>query len=266
MGPKRTSFTVHAAIVADLSAPLNALINGSMGEAKDGVVVLDDMNEQTFVRFCEYAYLGDYTPAQRGNVPSIEKKALSLADDEDTFPSFGLKKKKKGKSPFAVEDLGDETHCRHCGGRTEQIFWDEFQKRDYLVIGARFQAGENREGDIDVLLCHAHVYVFADKYDIANLRILALDKLHHALQSFKAVGGQTKSLVELLRFSYSNDNTRDNSVGQDLDDLRSMVINYVARVFEKVAGDDIFLELMEEGGPLARDLTNLLVKRITLRC
>jgi hypothetical protein len=85
------------------------------------------------------------------------------------------------------------------------------------------------------------------------------------LLSFKAAGSQTESIIDLIRFSYSNANTRDNEAGQDIDSLRRMVVHFVACVFENVAMDDNFLALMEEGGPLARDLAGLLVKRITCR-
>ena len=35
-------------------------MNGSMREAIGGVATLEEVDEQTFVRFCEYAYMGDY--------------------------------------------------------------------------------------------------------------------------------------------------------------------------------------------------------------
>ncbi|KUJ14614.1 uncharacterized protein LY89DRAFT_117356 [Mollisia scopiformis] len=75
---------------------------------------------------------------------------------------------------------------------------------------------------------------------------------------------QTESIVDLVRFSYSNVNTRDTEVGQDIDSLRRMVIHFVACVFEKIGMNESFLVLMEEGGPLARDLASMLAKRITL--
>ncbi len=42
-----------------------------------------------------------------------------------------------------------------------------------------------------------------------------------------------------------------------------MVVHFVACVFEKVATDENFLALIEEGGSLAKDLADLLVKRMT---
>jgi len=238
---------------------------------------MDDTDEQTFVRFCEYAYTGDYTPAQ-SEFPLASKNATTLfstVDDEECFrSSSSKKKKKKGKSSFAFDGLDEpdesveaiEPYCGRCNNRKEQILWDEFQIRDYSVISPRFRPRENFEeckSNTSPFLYHARIYVFADKYDITTLRNLALDKLHQTLRSFKAAGIQTESLVDLIRFSYSNDNTRDNEAGQDVDGLRKMVVHFVACVFENVVKDENFLALMEDGGPLPRDLVGLLAKRIT---
>ncbi|PVH69385.1 hypothetical protein DL98DRAFT_661718 [Cadophora sp. DSE1049] len=67
-GPDRKLCTIHTAVVESLSGPLAVMMNGSMHEAIDGVATLEDVDEQTFVRFCEYAYMGDYTPAQQQHV------------------------------------------------------------------------------------------------------------------------------------------------------------------------------------------------------
>jgi hypothetical protein len=172
VGPDRKSFIVHAALVADHSAPLARLINGSMCEAKDGIVILDDVDEQTFIRFCEYAYMGDYTPAQNEIVLLASKDGKALlppAEDED-FLTYSSKKKKKekGKSSFSFDDLDVEAQCGHCSHGTKQTLWDEFRSRDYSVVSPRFRPrGNLKECKVDpsLFLCHARVYVFADKYD-----------------------------------------------------------------------------------------------------
>lgn len=110
---------------------------------------------------------------------------------------------------------------------------------------------------------HARVYVFANKYDIPELHILVLDKLHQALCSYKVAENQMGKVIDLTQFSYSNDNTRDNEAGQVRDSLRSMVVHFVVCVFETIEKNDSFLALVEKGGFFERDLTGLLGKRIT---
>lgn len=41
----------HAALIADCSAPLDRMINGHLSEAQQGYALLDDVDEDTFVRF-----------------------------------------------------------------------------------------------------------------------------------------------------------------------------------------------------------------------
>lgn len=274
--PERKPFTIHTAVVEDHSAPLAVLMNGLMREATDGIAILDDIDEQTFVRFCEYAYMGDYTPAQRQLVLAASKvnraelpaPVKDYSDDFFGFPSSKKEKKEKKKSASVFSGFDSvEKSCGQCGREAPmQILWDEFQRRDYSVVSPKFRPRENLEECEDnagPFLCHARVYVFADRYDIAGLRILALDKLHQALCSFKAAGNQMGKVIDLPQFCYSNDNTRDNEAGQDIDRLRSMVVHFVVCVFEIIVKDNSFLELMEEGGRFARDLTGLLGKRIT---
>jgi len=245
------------------------MMNGSMREAIDGVATLEGVDEQTFERFCEYAYMGDYTPAQQQNVLAsfnfdggeIPTHMGDLA--EGVFAASKKFKKKKDVSRFAGYDDVEEScgQCVLCGQRGRgvptKILWDEFQRRKYSAAIPKFRPrefldeSEYKDGPFH---CHARVYVFAEMYEIADLRSLALDKLHQALCSFKVAAGQMGSVIDLVRFSYCNDNTRDNEAGQDIDSLRRMIVLFVVCVFGTIVKDDRFPGLMEAGGCFARRL------------
>lgn len=60
VGPNKRVFTIHSALVASLSPVLERLVNGDMLEAKTGSVVWEHVDEQTFVRFSQYAYMKTY--------------------------------------------------------------------------------------------------------------------------------------------------------------------------------------------------------------
>lgn len=62
VGEGKKPIVAHAAAIADQSPALNALINGRMAEAQTRSVIFDDMPEEDFIRFCQFAYTGDYTP------------------------------------------------------------------------------------------------------------------------------------------------------------------------------------------------------------
>ena len=64
LGPNKSLYMVHTALLAYHSVPLDALVNGEMREAQDGLVFWEEEDEATFVRFCEYAYTGDYRPGE----------------------------------------------------------------------------------------------------------------------------------------------------------------------------------------------------------
>lgn len=122
----------------DHSAPLAALMNGLMPEATDGIATLEDIDEQTFVRFCEYAYMGDYTPAQRqlvlaaSQVDRAESPTPTRGYTEEYFRASKKKEKKKKKSASVFGGFdGVEESCGQCGREAPmQILWDEFRRRD----------------------------------------------------------------------------------------------------------------------------------------
>ena len=79
IGHDQRKLTIHAGLVHNLSAPLNALMNGSMKEALCRTATIDDVEEDTFIAFCEFAYRGKY------NTPCRE--------DEDNDSHFDVESK-----------------------------------------------------------------------------------------------------------------------------------------------------------------------------
>ncbi|RYP15278.1 hypothetical protein DL765_005802 [Monosporascus sp. GIB2] len=75
VGPERKEFVVHSLPFSRLSRALDALINGDISEACEGIAVWDDMDSDTFVRFSEFAHSGDYT------TPKIELRTESYEHD-----------------------------------------------------------------------------------------------------------------------------------------------------------------------------------------
>lgn len=69
VGSERRLLTIHAGLVQNLSSPLYALINnGHMEESLSREAVLDDIDEDTFIAFCEYGYRGSYSsPSRKDN-------------------------------------------------------------------------------------------------------------------------------------------------------------------------------------------------------
>ncbi|ATZ46449.1 hypothetical protein BCIN_01g10410 [Botrytis cinerea B05.10] len=54
-------FFVHEEAITQLSKPLEALMRGGMTESQAGCTVWDDVSKETFERFVQFAYTGDYS-------------------------------------------------------------------------------------------------------------------------------------------------------------------------------------------------------------
>ncbi|KAJ9653420.1 hypothetical protein H2201_009145, partial [Coniosporium apollinis] len=301
VGQDRKLFTVHAALVAHHSKSLSVLVDGHMLEAKEGCVLLEDVDEYTFVRFSQYAYTGDYIAADPDTVldSSIIATTSSAPDDAahnqadldvavphpdpenlaeltpvadgqlDDPWSWGVTKKdkKKGKKgrvylfDEAAESLKDAGPASKTVRSKRLELWDDFRGKSYAISAPSFQPRRNSETCEDyteVFLCHARLYVFADKYDIDTLKRLSLHKLQRTLAIFTLYNERVGDVVELMRYSYSNTADRSGTI----DDLRLLVVHYAACVVEDLIQSAQFQSLLADIGQLARDLVGQMLKRL----
>ncbi|KAI1489643.1 hypothetical protein F5X96DRAFT_599630 [Biscogniauxia mediterranea] len=106
VGPDKKAFMLHADLVAHLSKPLAVLINGKMKEAREGYAELPEVDERTFVRFCQFAYTGDYKVSA--------STSSEIADTPSTF----------------IPNTGFPSSSRSITSR----LWDSFKERTYTVF------------------------------------------------------------------------------------------------------------------------------------
>ncbi|KAF7514098.1 hypothetical protein GJ744_004423 [Endocarpon pusillum] len=282
VGKDRTCLTVPKCLAKDLSDPLHAMMtNEHMEEARKGEARLEDVEESTFVGFCEFAYTGDYrsrvkdpepdvqsnndAPSEEEAVPAIaaadEKlmaaEALAAFDsmvEEAEQTSFvgskKVKKVKKGKKQSGTEKFWDDQ------SKTEKL-WDDFKllRFDDSVRTNEQPAPLNSDPSIShrptaSLLYHVKLYVFAQKYLIHKLRILALRHLHGCLRNLALTKRDTGDILEILEFAYTN---TDRGQSND-DDLRRLIVHYAACEADILKQDAGLRGLLEEYGELACDL------------
>ncbi len=112
-----------------------------------------------------------------------------------------------------------------------------------------------------VFLGHASLYVFSEKYGVESLRALTLKKLHNTLVTFTLYPARIGDIVKLISYTYSSEHTPDHE--DRVDDLRALVIHYVACEVDTIAESELFLSLLEEGGPFVRDFWRKVKERIT---
>ena len=117
----------------------------------------------------------------------------------------------------------------------------------------------------EVFLSHARLYVFAEKYDIEPLRMLALDELHATLvvATYTLYAERTGDIVELLRYVYAN----TGEPREGVEDMRTLMTLYLGQAMDKLMKDPNFAKLMvEDRGdlpPLLGDFMKMVAKRIS---
>ncbi|KAH9872142.1 hypothetical protein IAQ61_004977 [Plenodomus lingam] len=103
VGQEGKPIVVHAAAIAATSQQLDALIDGGMEESATRCARIKDVKVDDFIRFCEYAYRGDYTtPPWEEDLP--EPSATSSKGQQNRDNPWGslASKKKKSKKGSVV--------------------------------------------------------------------------------------------------------------------------------------------------------------------
>lgn len=274
VGHEKHSFKIHSSAVAEQSDALNNLINGTMIEAQVGRVVWEDLSVKTFVRFIQFAYLGDYpTPASipmmglNGAVTLAAPAAPVFTFQSSITPAetkvlnhFGTM-----KSPF--EDQTSTTKAEKMPAKT--IEEHTFKNLNYpaRVPAVDFfkscKPRSNRANDdfTPVFIAHAELYIFAEKYGIKILKQTTLHKLHKTLAIYTINPDNIGAIVELIRYTFSEDNTlaQENHV----DDLRELVFAYVTSQLKVIRECEQFLALLEEGGAFVKRVWLTLIKQMS---
>lgn len=268
---------VHSAAIAATSQQLDALINGGMGEAAMRCARIEDIQFDDFIRFCEYAYRGDYTTPPWEDIlqePNLESSSCGKNEDDDARGSLLSKKKKRYKkwcvetAPDVYEDLPvpAEPEPEPQWGASpisRAPFRTQFNSRIYLDGGGlkaqilqQFEPKPNTAVDQNftpVLLAHARLYCFAHLRLIEPLRALTLHKLHMTLMNFKLFTARVGDIIELARFAYSNADLPDRRDDGTVDDLRKLVVEYVVCEIDTIGKCDEFVRYMEDGGEFVGD-------------
>ncbi|KEF62735.1 uncharacterized protein A1O9_00708 [Exophiala aquamarina CBS 119918] len=321
IGSARKDFYIHEALIKQHFETLyDAYIKSRCNERE----IFEDVEEDTFVRFVEFAYTGSYSvphpaalpamnenddgrraPAEPDTVPYPDETSLQAgtgavpldepiaeapsitedcaiaeppaptAEEVTEFPSeiswngWSSKKMKKKRKQFTdyhpfPESLPlEEPSIGESRGATtkKETLWNSFTSRARLKALSPWEPDTSPDADLDfspVLLSHARLYVFADRFKTSPLRQLTLDRLRLTLSRFDLFSERTDAIVGLLEYTYKK--TEDSE--DDLDKLRELVIDYVACHVENLTENRAFLHLLQEPGSLCKDLMLKVLQRL----
>ncbi|KAK8080896.1 hypothetical protein PG997_008714 [Apiospora hydei] len=267
IGPNQTEFVVHADALTRLSAPLRVLLDGDMKEAQEGRVVWDDVDDQTFVRFIQWAYTKDYVPAKpdilldasdieldgealvsthqpERALYSLRDKAVGAPAEHRTCPkgsnytthlrpqtcpgcSENFNGRKCTSCKFQVDEYCPECRITRKGTAMAKGF---LARTDWSMPETPFKPRGNSDpcDDYSVVFCsHASLYIIADKYDITALRDLSGHRLYQTLKTFTLYPSRMSDILALVALVFEN--TRDE------DEMRSMIVHYCACIVEDLS-------------------------------
>lgn len=238
------------------------MINGHLSEAKQGFALLDDVDEDTFVRFIRWTYSKDY-PAPEHTVvhsdsgsakstpvaskPDPAHKVVPTLADPDDWGSFGTKKEKKKKK------------CHVSKSGLKESFISQY---DSPWADAMPPPRSNRaphEDYTEVFLSHARLYVFAEKYDIQPLKKLSLQKLQHTLAIYTLWPERVEDILTLLKYVYAN--TAESIDG--IEDIRTMLAHYIGGEMDVLIRDGEIRDLMLDDAEMLGDFLKMFALRIS---
>ena len=191
------------------------MINGDTLEKKQGYATLHDVDHGTFLRFVQWLYHGHYRamephderpktpvssltsppPGQLGDepdigipvrfIPPLDKLKPAEPPWEPFSPIYYSDKKGKKKKTMAMFNTSPNPK-------------ETFIQRLYTMRNVSKHDHQPRpnktanENYTEVFLCHARLYVFADKYDIQPLKVLTFEELHAVLAVFTLYQERTR--------------------------------------------------------------------------
>ena len=256
---------IHASLIALYSSPLERMINGNMSEAQNGFAVLEDVDEGTFGRFVRWAYTGTYAAAkvsmdveEKSPVDTITNSIKPLKPDFDDLGSSRSIVKKDKKPSYVFGSASPQAV-------SYEDMKESFIRRKYIVQQSHLNPAQpcpNQgpcENYSEVFLSHARIYVFAEKYDIEPLKMLALQRLHATLSIYNLYPRRIGDIISLLRYAYLNTAQLQPGVER----LRALLTSYMGTEISKLASNVQFKELLlEDDGMILGDFLTIVGKRV----
>jgi hypothetical protein len=281
VGADKVPIVVHEAAFADRSPGLKALMRGDVPEGVAGEAKWEDVDKETFTRFAQFVYMGDYSTPKMIVKSSDQPYPLDASGETITefipSPEAPIIEEAPSEAPPEAPpedppelwDLGTPMKKGKKKSFSRAVPTPVFKTLSYPLIEPRFNfadtcdpiVGDEPSKNIGkVLLLHASLYVLAEKWGIDSLKRLTLFKIHKTLSMFSLDIPKLEHIVHLVRYAYSDERTPD--LVTKVDGLRELICQYIVANAELTSRDTTFTALIEEGGPLARDLWKLAGPRI----
>ncbi|PGH12204.1 hypothetical protein AJ80_06824 [Polytolypa hystricis UAMH7299] len=282
VGKDRIRMSIHADAVKRVSGPLYALANDSqLSESDPRTAALEDVDEDTFVGFCQYVYTRRYaTPEIKSpdvsgeNGPGENGYKFHAGLEEFLATRPVVAPHSPFKSPPRRTTKGGRERDRNTSPSYEE---DEIDERDdpadkssdaahYAPIHRRWErfkalvfigeaASSAAKPDI---MFHSKLFCFAAKYKIEGLPDQCLKSLHRDLCNSPVNQVTSPSrIIDLVYFAYTNTERTEMFKRSS---LRDLVIRFLSCSARGLTTDERFRFILESNGMMASDLVAELLK------
>ncbi|KAF7959161.1 hypothetical protein EAE96_002676 [Botrytis aclada] len=257
-------------------------MRGGMSESQVGCTVWDDVGKETFERFAQFAYTGDYTVP----FPVHKMRELSRSDDSEELNLISRKERKKEaltnqKEPFSPSPLLEVLQAqnqeisnmtsrlneflssrqpRYTADFTDLIFPAPALRNNYEKTCESNEQFNPEKSYSNVFISHAALSILGDFRLVDSLKALALYKLHKALCVFQLSSKNTEDVIDLARYVYSEEGGEE--CHGEIGVLRGLVCHYMAVNAFIFSHDDGFMELLGEGGKFVKDFFKFNMRRV----
>lgn len=280
VGHRKKEYSIHGAVLSGLSKPLKVLLEGPYKEAQELRVEWPDVDEETFVRFIQWAYTKNYDTAEpevadgSNELKIAEQPLYSLTSvvtsqkHEEEADAYGYRKMKHRRRSYNTCSNCGSTYTRSdCPG---SAIVKHLNERGQLIVKFLDETGEaypttntihiprkNTEGCKDysgVFLCHAKLYVLGDMYIIPELCQLSLHRLHVTLKEFTLYPSRLNDISTLAKYVFNNT--------QPGDKIQDMITLYYACIIEDASKHEGLKSLIEEVPDFAYGLISKMSERL----
>ncbi|KAK0617670.1 P-loop containing nucleoside triphosphate hydrolase protein [Immersiella caudata] len=224
IGSNKREFMMHSALVASQSPTFERLVNNTnFKEGQSCRVDLENVEEETFIRFSQFAYTGKYDEGEV-EAPPVDDEPVNppsepLAPAEDDSWGFGVTstgKKKKGKSGWTSDEPAPlSAGPKGIYDQTSRTIVFEALAQKFVKRVSKLAAGPSTDtkkiqvggrATSNPYLLHAKIFVFADYWGVTGLKEVSLCKLSSALQDVGSrvnTKGVRDRLVALVEYCYN---------------------------------------------------------------
>lgn len=248
IGENKKPIVCRSGLLASISRPLDALMNGSMSEAQSNTAVIADMTEDEFVRIYQFACTGDYSSPSLLEV-GTENKALRQSRIGYGMDSEWERSNYDSRDPTAREELRRDFH--------RVYMWDVSEGHP----GGHRSCPDVYADDFAVVAdVHLRIYELADKYAMAHLMQLSIKKMHCSLITCPVDDSTVrKDILSVVRHVYD---ITPSSSSNGADTMRTMLVHYIACEIDSFSKDANFLAMFDEIGDFKSDMWYIFQERL----